>query len=184
MSVFEEPIKKIDRVVHILSWAAIFLAGATILYQALVQTAYVVARDFFGQEWRFFEEWSEYLLVFIAYFGLAYTFRAGGHIRMDMVVDHLPPRVKKGVDVIVSLLAVLIVGVMAYWSIQRIDYTWTNNVRSVWPSRMPMWIPYLSLPIGLILLDIEVLLHIAKTVRLAVGGVSEGEKTMTSEVKL
>jgi TRAP-type C4-dicarboxylate transport system permease small subunit len=48
------------------------------------------------------------------FFGLAHTFRRGGHVRINLIVDRLPERWRRGVEIINCLLGTVVVSFLAW----------------------------------------------------------------------
>ena len=72
-------------------WLA-FVGGGIIFLLVLLTTANVLGRWIFAAPIDGYVDWVEQAMAFIAFLGLAYTQRLGGHIRMDIVIRRLSPR--------------------------------------------------------------------------------------------
>ena len=93
------------RAIEALSETAGYLAGATVLGLTALIACAVVARRLFGTPILAADELSGYLLLAIVFFGLAYTMKAGGHIRADLVLTHVPGRVRAALDTLATAYA-------------------------------------------------------------------------------
>ncbi|GAI54754.1 unnamed protein product, partial [marine sediment metagenome] len=51
------------------------------------------------------DELSGYLLVVATFFALDYTFRTGGHIRIEVLRRFMPPRVRDWMEVLLAFIA-------------------------------------------------------------------------------
>ena len=142
--------------------------------------AYIVQRESVfllfasGTAWNFVEEWSGYLLVLIAYLGMAYTLRSGGHLKVNMAIEHLPPRLRAGWEAFLSLVSLCIIiylVVMAgnWW----VHHLIANKVHSIWQSRTLLYIPYTFLIVGMICFTLAILMHIVRKATEAVVGVDK-----------
>jgi len=77
------------RVIDWTSKAASFLGGvATFVIMALVAFD-VLMRYFLNEPQLFVDEVVSFLQVLVVFWGLAHTFRGGGHIRVDLVTAYL-----------------------------------------------------------------------------------------------
>src|SRR5918996_430676 len=86
------------------SKTASLLGGlATLAITALV-TFDVLMRYFLGQPQLFVDEVASFLQVLVVFWGLAHTFQAGGHIRVDLVTTHLPGPVRAWLRVVTLAL--------------------------------------------------------------------------------
>jgi TRAP-type C4-dicarboxylate transport system permease small subunit len=51
---------------------------------------------------------TEYMMAIMVSFGLAYCAFLKGHVRIDLLVGHLPPRFQAGIDSVTGLLGFLL----------------------------------------------------------------------------
>ncbi|HEX5815291.1 MAG TPA: TRAP transporter small permease, partial [Methylomirabilota bacterium] len=70
------------------------LAGLAVLAIVALITYDVAMRYFFNEPQLFVDELASFLEALVIFGGLAYTFRTGGHVRVDLVTTHLPGRVR------------------------------------------------------------------------------------------
>lgn len=162
---------KLDKALDI--WMNLWLAIAVVLLAGTVfmTAAYVTGRQWFGLQWLFVEEFSNYFLVFWAYFPLAYTFKTGGHVRVTSVVRTLPRKTAILLDAITSVLALAVISYMAYVAITDLVLTaYAKHTVSAAISRMPLWIPYLIIPLGLLPFSLTMVVHIMRAWRAVVTG--------------
>ena len=59
-------------------------------------------------------ELSSYLLAIFVLLGIAYTQQVKGHVRVEMLLMHLPDRVAAAVDLCTTLLSLFIIGSCYY----------------------------------------------------------------------
>jgi TRAP-type C4-dicarboxylate transport system permease small subunit len=162
MGKFERLVEKGHKATGIISGAGMVLAGLGVVSQVVIITAYVIARDFFNQTWMLTTEWAGYFLVLIAYLGGAYALRAGGHVRVSLVVRLLRPQVRASLDALTTLPALGAVCVMIWLSTNRLIQAWHDHWNSVLGT--PMWIPLLFIPVGLALLVPELVMHFIRAI--------------------
>lgn len=63
----------------------------------------IVLRNFFNTSFLWSEEVSRYLMIWSVYFGAAAAVATGGHLRIDMLIDHVPAPVRRLLDTIANL---------------------------------------------------------------------------------
>ena len=85
-----------------------------ILPMMLLTSGEVIGRAFWNRPIPGTLELSSYLLAVIILTGLAYTHQVRGHVRVEMVVRHLPSKVQAGFDLLTTALCLFIVGVLAW----------------------------------------------------------------------
>jgi len=96
-----------------------------------------------------------YCIVSATFVGSAYVLMTRGHVNVEILPLYLGPRARYWLALATSLLAlafciVLFVLCTMYWY-QAFSEGWRSN--TVWRARL--WIPYLSMPIGLGLLLLQ-----------------------------
>ena len=79
------------------------LAVLMVLTASDVTLRYVFNRPIVGSF-----DLTEYMMAIVVSFGLAYCASSKGHVRVDFVVSHLPPRVQAAIDSITGLLSTVL----------------------------------------------------------------------------
>ncbi len=150
------------------SRAAALLSGLGVLGMAGLITFDVLMRYFFGRPQLFVDELASFLLVFVVFAGLAYTFRAGGHVRVDLVTSSLPRPVRAWLRVVTLALGLVFLGaviwVTALSSVGSYRYGRVSAVMLY-----PLWVPMLLIPAGLLLMAVAMLVAFVRQVRASLG---------------
>ncbi|HET9717965.1 MAG TPA: TRAP transporter small permease [Pseudolabrys sp.] len=107
-----------------------------------------------------------YCIVGATFVGSAYVLMTRGHVNVDILPLHAGPRFRFWLALGTNLLAlafclVIFVLCTAYWY-EAYSNNWLSN--TVWRARL--WIPYLSMPVGLGLLLLQ---YVAETLALLTG---------------
>lgn len=116
----------------------------------------VLARYIFDISIGWSSELSRYLLIWITWVSASYAIRMREHIRITTVVNLFPAALKKIVEVFVVIvwfafaLAMAIEGTKVVMAIQMMNQT--SSILG-WP----MWVVYLILPIGGVLMMIRLI---------------------------
>jgi C4-dicarboxylate transporter DctQ subunit len=111
----------------------------------------VVARFVFneGLEWAF--ELTNYLFIWSAFFGASYCFRKECHIRVTLLLDVLPSKIAKFTTILAKLITftyLLAVAYFGYLFIFDPDFGLKASGEISVDVNIPMWIPYMVLPIA------------------------------------
>ncbi|WP_313238351.1 TRAP transporter small permease [Sporosarcina ureae] len=117
-------------------------------------------------------ELARYLLIWITWISMSYTIRKNDHIKITLLVDRLPVNVQKVVQVIVILLWSVFAIVMAIVGTQVVQ-TLKLMGQKTSTLGLPMWVVYLIIPIGGMLMLIRLvqrLYFIFKPEKIAVSG--------------
>jgi TRAP-type C4-dicarboxylate transport system permease small subunit len=97
------------------------------------------------------EDFSGYLLAAASFLALAYTFRSGGHIRVTLLVQLLPPSLKHNLMYLVLGIFALIAGFGAYHLCYLVYESWSFKDLSQGYIAVPLWIPQLPMALGAVL---------------------------------
>ncbi|MEO1549876.1 MAG: TRAP transporter small permease [Pseudomonadota bacterium] len=125
---------RVERVLALLSGLAVF----SLMVLAVVS---VSGRNGFNQPVPGYVDWIEQAMPLIAFMGVAFVMREGGHIRMDIVVGLLRGRALYVVELITTL-AILVLMILLVWG------TWSHFQRS-FDFNAPMWSRDSSMDIAL-----------------------------------
>ncbi|MBI4587450.1 MAG: TRAP transporter small permease [Candidatus Rokubacteria bacterium] len=150
------------RAVEALSTAAMAVSAvATMLMTALI-TVEVVGRSFFRVSTLVSDEMAGYLLVVLTFFGLADSLRSDSFIRVDLLYDRWGPRVKRGLDIILLLVALLYTALLAYYFWWFVGESYRFGTTSIYFTRTPLWIPQGLMAVGASMLILQILAEIGK----------------------
>lgn len=147
----------VDRV-SLLGGACAAVALAAI---AIIMLVEIVARSFFGTALSFSWEYATYLMAALFFLGAAYTLRCGAHIRMTLLLDHVPRRVVVAVDTICTLVAI---AVMAFVTVAMAGFAWQAHLRgalSFTPMQTYLAIPQALPAVGSALVVLQLLARLA-----------------------
>jgi TRAP-type C4-dicarboxylate transport system permease small subunit len=150
-------VRRLAAAVDRLSDAAAALAAVATLALTLMVTAGVAARRVFNAPFLFVEELSGYVVLGIVFLGLAATLKAGGHIRVDIVLGRTAGGVRTALQVGCLLAAAVWAGFVVAGAVRLLDEYWTQGVRSFAYLQTPLWIPAAVMLAGAVLLLLQIL---------------------------
>lgn len=127
--------------------ATLFIGGVLISLYG-VFTRYVLNSP---QSW--ITEIFEFLLVWSIFIGFGMALKDNRHIQVELLFDYLPKTAKRIVAVISNLIGGLYSFYLAYSSLELITLTKEQAIKTI-DVGIPLWIPYLVLPVGMGLLGI------------------------------
>lgn len=158
-----------------------FLSGACLVIMTLLISAQIAAR-FMGAVIPSSEDFAGWLLSATIFFGLAYTFHEGAHIRVTMLLVRLGATKRRYLEFFNLATGLFISGYLAFYTAHTVyesydfgDVTDTYLVVPLWMVQMPMAIGSLFLFIAM--LDSFVVMLMGKTPRYIVN-----EDEMSKEV--
>jgi len=100
--------------------------------------------------------YAGYCMAAASFLALAYTFAHGGHIRVTLVLNHLPARARRPLEVFCLLAAVGLAGYLAWYAVRMVRVSEMINDVSQGPDATPLWIPQLSMAAGSIVLALAI----------------------------
>lgn len=133
-----------------------YVLAYSVIFMALLLIANIIMRKLFNHSMTFSEEVGQSLLIIVSFFGLAYTAKKGRHITMSILFDAVNNKKKKIMMFLISLVSSIIMFYLAYLAF---DYVLsTINLGRVTPAlRIPIWMIYTFVPLGMLLTAIEYL---------------------------
>lgn len=98
-----------------------------------------------------------YLVIAATLIGLPYVQRLRGHVNVDLIPLSLSPKPRFALAMVTSVLSIGIVSIMLFYGYEYWHFAWDRGWRSdtVWGVRL--WIPYLALPVGFLLLLLQMI---------------------------
>lgn len=118
-----------------------------IISAAFVLFVNVVMRNAFDSSLVWAEEYAKFAIMWITFGGCGAAVRANAHMKISALYDVVGKGFKKGLDIFSCLVCLAFSGVMLVYGIQ-LTMT-TIQTAQVSPTMMlPMWIIYVSVPIG------------------------------------
>lgn len=118
------------------------LAVTFLILIAVLTLAQVVAR-LMGTLVPSAEDFAGFCMAGAVFFGLAYTLRAGVHIRLLTVLTRVPPGVRRVLELACAGLAAVVVADIAYYTIDMLLTSRQINEYTIGLIPVPKWIPML-----------------------------------------
>jgi TRAP-type C4-dicarboxylate transport system permease small subunit len=154
---------------------AALLAGFATLAIVLLISYDVFMRYFFDRPQLFVDEVASFLEVLVIFAGAAYTFRAGGHVRVDLITGRVPPAARAWLRVLTLALGIVFLAVVIWVTTQSGLTAWRfGRVSAV--MLYPLWLPMFFIPAGLVLMALAMLATLVRQVRTALGPRSTREE--------
>jgi len=94
------------------------------------------------------EEVIVYLVIWAIMFASSRLAGRDGHVRADLVLRRLPPRLLRWVEVFNCLIAVMFCIALAGYGAQIVHTSYLIDERCSSDLQFPMWVYYLALPVG------------------------------------
>lgn len=102
------------RFIQILSRVICYGGMVLLIPMMLLTTGDVIGRSFWNQPIPGALELSSYMLAVFILSGLAFTHQVKGHVRVEMLVHRLPPRLQALMEAVTTLLSLFIIIIVAW----------------------------------------------------------------------
>ncbi|KGF70923.1 hypothetical protein LL06_02250 [Hoeflea sp. BAL378] len=128
----------------------------------LVVSQMVFMRYFLGASTIWQTEFVVYAMIASTFIGAPYVLMLRGHVSVDLLPNMLGGNGKRILDVLAATLSLMFCGLLG-WSgwhyfYEALSRGWTTD--TVWA--LPLWIPLLPLPLGIIILCLQYVVEIHK----------------------
>lgn len=152
-------LSRADRLFNRLEAVLNLCSGLAIFALVLLATVNVLGRWLFSMPISGYVDWIEQAMAFIAFLGIAYTKREGGHIRMDILVSRLHGRPLWLLEFISTLLILLLILPLIYGSYLHFWRAYSIGDSSL-DINLPTWPAKLVVPVALTVLGLRLLLQL------------------------
>lgn len=112
-----------------------------------------------------YADFTGFLLAAASFMALAYSLREGAHIRVNLIISHLPERLRRPVEMWCILFG-LSISLYFSWYTAKLTYeSFTYNDLSPGMIAVPIWIPQTALLLGLIVFSIALMDELVTVLR-------------------
>jgi TRAP-type C4-dicarboxylate transport system permease small subunit len=137
----------LDRLYETAGWlAALFMIGTLVF----------VLLGIFGRLLDFHvrgtDAYAGYCMAASGFLALAYTLRRNEHIRVTLLLGHVPPAARKALEIWCHLVALALAAILAFYSVRLAWQSHTFNDISTGNDATPLWIPQLAMALGTVIL--------------------------------
>ena len=158
-------LSRIDRRLFRLESLLALIGGLAVFSLMLLAVASVGGRNFLNRPIPGYVDWIEQAMPLIAFVGISYCQRLGGHIRMDMFFGRLRGRVLWAIEFIGLLFILVLVLMMVWggWAHFERSFDWSAPYWSRDSSldiRLPLWPAKLLVPVAFSVLGLRLALQL------------------------
>lgn len=157
--------------------ALALVSGMAIFSLMILAVISVGGRNFFSSPLPGYVDMIEQLMPLIAYAGVAYCHRLGGHVRMDFMIHFLPKRAMWGVEALLTLLTMVLILALIWGSYahfaRSFDFLaplWSRD--SSLDIALPLWPMKLLIPVIFTTFLMRLALHLWVYLRAVILGCS------------
>jgi TRAP-type C4-dicarboxylate transport system permease small subunit len=150
------------RLIDHLSWAAAVLAATCLALLAIVILGEVVSVWAFNKSLEFSWEYGAFFMAGAFFLGLGWTLREGGHVRVGILADLLPPAAGRLLDLGATLIGLIIAG---FLTIALAGLAWSSFIdgsRTFTATATPLAIPQTVITIGALILTLQLVARLCR----------------------
>ncbi len=111
------------------------------------------------------DEFAGYAMAASTFLGLAYTFRANGHIRVNLFVQRLPERRQRSAELLVLVLLSTVTTYFAWYCIDMTYSSYDFGDLSAGLLPVPLWMPQSVMTLGVLLFAVSAIDELIQTIR-------------------
>jgi TRAP-type mannitol/chloroaromatic compound transport system permease small subunit len=139
---------RVQKVEERLVTSMAYFCGGLFLLLAFYTTFDVIGRRYFGVFSGVTNEMGGYALALGASWAFAYTLRAGGHVRVDIILPLLPRSLRNFLDAIAMAIMALFATIVSIflWKLVASSYAIQATGHSI--IQTPQWIPQAMMAFG------------------------------------
>lgn len=146
------------------------ITGTTLTICVILVNANVIMRYFFNNPIHWCEEVVTSLFVWTVFIGSSYAYRKHSHLGVDIVVNIMPPKMKKVVKAVMSVVEFLVLVMLTKVSSQyvyHLIFSRSGKIKIMMTDllRVPKWWTGIAVPIGFGLSAIYSVYFMVKAVR-------------------
>ena len=153
------------------------IGGLAVFSLMLLAVTSVGGRNFFNNPIPGYVDWIEQAMPFIAFIGISYCQRLGGHIRMDIVMGLLRGRSLWIAEFIGALLLLLLIVLLIWgsWAHFERSFDWSSphwSRDSSLDIRLPLWPAKILVPLAFSVLALRTVIQVWAYGRAILSGTS------------
>jgi len=161
----ESVLSRLDRRIYVVEKAVAFFGGFTVLLLMFLAVISVGGRNLFNRPLPGYVDWMEIAMPFIAFLGVAYAMRDGGHIRMDILIGQLKGRALWAAEFVTTAVTLLLIVLLIWGSYSHFDRSFDCSrplcsADSSIDIGMPLWPVKLLVPLCFGLLALRLVLQL------------------------
>lgn len=140
-----------------LSLGGAYLSSLLIMVLVVLIMTEIIGRSFFDTSTMLADEYSGYLYLALVFFGLAYTLKEEGHIRISILSSRLKSTPKRYLDLSVGVITFLTMCYVIYYSLLVLLDVKQMEMVSENVSETPIWLTQIPIPIGIALFMLAII---------------------------
>jgi TRAP-type C4-dicarboxylate transport system permease small subunit len=156
--------KKIANLIDKASQVGAYLSGFFMILIVILILVEIFLRTFFKTSTLIADEYSAYFFVVVVLFGLPYTLKEKGHIRISIITSRLNKKLQLIFDIAAIAIALTLCLFICYHSILMVYDAYSLEMTADSIAETPIYIPQIVIPIGFILFSFQFIAELLKRI--------------------
>jgi len=140
--------------------AIMWISYVALTFMTLMIVVDVFGRFVFNRPLPATVDMTELVMPYIIFICLAYTLATGGHVRVSLLLDRVPPRARAGFEIFVSIVGFVVFGLITTWAWFHFWHSFLIREQMLAPIYLPWFMGKLAMPIGCALFSIQFLIQL------------------------
>ncbi len=159
---------RFQRIVDGIVKGCVGLTMVAIVVMMAMMTAESVLRSFFSFSLMIADEFAGYFLMVAVFMGVGYCMRSHSLLRVTILYDRLPIRLRTGMQVIFDVLSLGFTLILMHQLVRVVINSYVRGTLSISQAEIPVWIPQTVMPIGTAILILVLVAEITRNARIFV----------------
>ncbi|MBA7571424.1 TRAP transporter small permease [Candidatus Atribacteria bacterium 1244-E10-H5-B2] len=151
---FQNFVYQLDNVTEIILWIGVSLILFAVVF-------HVIGRYFFGKTYMGTMELIRYTMIWTSMLGASNAFTSGEHIGMELLKNKVSKRTWWWISILANVLLCIFLIAMLIGGTKLSFINWNQISLGM---QIPMFYPYLAIPVGALFMFFHVLLDILNTI--------------------
>ena len=144
-----------DRIFDVVTKYLYYLAAAILVLISVSISLDVVLRYTINNPLKWVFEGTEYAMLFITFLAATFVLQKDEHVRLDLAINALGPRLRTGINAFTSLVMAVVCLVLTWSSAKYTIYLFQHDVTLIKYYTIPKFVIYFIIPVGFFLLFIQ-----------------------------
>ena len=148
------------RIAALISRTGSLLAGLVLIAMTAYTVIEIGLRSLFGISSNVLVEFVGYGLAAMTFLGAGQTMRDGGLIRINVLLQFSPPRLRQALDAFCLLSGIAVVGMAAWFVWLDMERSFVREYETDSLVPLPLWLPPLGLFVGMVAFLLDMGAHL------------------------
>lgn len=132
-----------------------FLSGSVLIFMSISINIEVIMRYCFNRPTSWAVDFNGYALIYMTFLSAAWVLKKDGHVKIEILLDYLPKKVQRILNVITSAIGASLSAIFTWYSLQIMLEALRQKEMFVESVIVPRWPILMVMPIGAFLLVLQ-----------------------------